>query len=455
MNIICVVTDTLRADYLPTYGNSQVIAPQLTAFADESIVFEDCHAASFPTVPARADIATGRNTFTYLTWGPLPQDEITLADLLTKAGYNTMGIADTPFLVRNGYGYDSGFHDYLWIRGQREAAGRPDATATWSCEDDRFAPQTFKAAIDWLERNYQDKFFLYIDAWDPHEPWDPPAHYVLPYLPDYQGEQVYPAYWDWQDAGYSARDMQVAKATYMGEISMVDRWFGLLLERLRSLGVYDDTAILFVSDHGFYFGEFGIFGKRRFRWPDNTIPVMEAMARFKQGAISHWCPMHNELTHVPLFLRIPGESPRRVSGLVSIPDMMPTMLELAGLDIPQRVQAKSLLPLANGDADRLHEIVVTSQSLADVAGNTTLIVDDSERVVVEVSPSAIRDGKWDFLYSLEGERVELYDAVNDPGHSRDLSAELPDVCAAMHAKFARWMDEMDTPEEYKAPRQRL
>ena len=455
MNIICVVTDTLRADYLPTYGNTQVIAPQLSSFADESIVFEDCHAASFPTIPARADIATGRNTFTYLTWGPLPQDEITLAGLLSKAGYKTMGIADMPFGVRNGYGYDRGFDDFLWIRGQREAAGRPDVTSTWTSEDDRFAPRTFKAAMDWLERNHRDQFFLYIDAWDPHEPWDPPAHYVLPYLPDYQGEQVYPAYWDWQDAGYSERDMEVAKATYMGEISMVDRCFGLLLERLQSLRVYDDTAIIFVSDHGFYFGEFGIFGKRRFRWPDNTIPVMEAMARFKQGAISHWCPMHNELTHVPLFMRIPGWTPRRVQGLVSIPDMMPTMLELAGADIPPRAQANSLLPLARGDVPRLHDIVVTSQSLADVAGNTTLIVDDSERVVVEVSPSAIRDGQWDFLYSLAGERVELYDAVKDPRHHNNLAAQRPDVCAQMHAKFVRWMQQMDTPAEYAAPRLRL
>ena len=290
MNIICVVTDTLRADYLPTYGNTEVIAPNLTRFAEEAIVFEDCHAASFPTVPARADIATGRFTFTYLTWGPLPQDEITLADLMTKAGYTTMGIGDTPFLIRNGYGYDRGFDDFIWIRGQREASGRPDVTSLWKEEDDRFAPQTFKAAMGWLERHYDEKFFLYIDAWDPHEPWDPPEHYVKPYLPDYQGEQVYPAYWDWEDAGYTARDLEIGRATYMGEISMVDRWFGLLIDRLKTLGIYDDTAILFVSDHGFYFGEFGIFGKRRFRWPDNTIPVMEAMARFKQGAISYWCP---------------------------------------------------------------------------------------------------------------------------------------------------------------------
>ena len=415
MNIICVVTDTLRADHLPTYGNQQVIAPYLTQFAQDALVFEDCHAASFPTVPTRADIATGRFTFTYLTWGPLPQDEITLAGLMTQAGYTTMGIGDTPFLIRNGYGYDRGFDDFIWIRGQREASGRPDVTSLWKEEDDRFAPKTFKAAADWLERHYEEKFFLYIDAWDPHEPWDPPAHYVKPYLPDYQGEQVYPAYWDWEDAGYSGRDLEIAKATYKGEITMVDRWFG----------------------------------------PDNSIPVMEAMARFKQGAISYWCPSHNELTHVPLFMKIPGSDHQRVPGLVSIPDMMPTMLELAGIALPDRVQAQSVLPLVRGEVDRLHDIIVTSQSLADTAGNTTKVVDDNERVVIEVSPSTIRDGQWDFLYSLEGERIELYDAVNDPRHQRNLAAERRDICEMMHAKFVAWMREMDTPAEHAAPRLKL
>ena len=151
----------------------------------------------------------------------------------------------------------------------------------------------------------------------------------------------------------------------------------------------------------------------------------------------------------------PGYDHQRVTGLVSIPDMMPTILELAGIEAPARVQAQSLLPLARGEVDHLHDIVVTSQALADIAGNTTLIVDDNERVVVEVSPSTIHDGQWDFLYSLEGEPIELYDAVNDPGHQQNLAAERPDICAMMHAKFVRWMDVMETPEEYAAPRRRL
>ncbi len=158
---------------------------------------------------------------------------------------------------------------------------------------------------------------------------------------------------------------------------------------------------------------------------------------------------------MPLFAKIPGYDHQRVSGLVSIPDMMPTMLDLAGIDIPDRVQAKSLFPLINGETDRLHQIVVTSTSLSEIKGNYTRIVDDNERKVVDVSPSTIRDGEWDFLYSLEGEPHELYDAVNDPQHQRNLATEKPDVCEMMLQKFVAFMDAVDTPQEYAAPRRKL
>ena len=112
MNIILVIADSLRRDHLPCYGNQRVITPHLQAFAEQSVVLEYAFAASFPTVPARADLMTGRYTFTYLNWGPLPQHEVTLAQCLNQAGYQTFGVADTPFLLRNGYGYDRGFQDF-------------------------------------------------------------------------------------------------------------------------------------------------------------------------------------------------------------------------------------------------------------------------------------------------------------------------------------------------------
>ena len=112
MNIILIISDTFRRDHLGCYGNPWIHSPHLDRLAERSIVFERCYAGSFPTVPNRADVLTGKYNFTYLGWAPLPQSETTLPQILATAGYSTMGIADTPFYMRNGYGYDRGFADF-------------------------------------------------------------------------------------------------------------------------------------------------------------------------------------------------------------------------------------------------------------------------------------------------------------------------------------------------------
>ena len=412
-------------------------------------------------MPARADITTGRYTFTYRDWGPLRPEEPALAEILHHAGYTTCGIADNPFVIRYGNGYDRGFEQYIWIRGQRQGQDRDDVVAQWVREEDRFAPQTFSAAARWLERfcnaprNHGDPpFFLYIDTWDPHEPWDAPAHYVTPYDPDYQGEDVYPCYWDWEDHGMTQRELELGHAGYCGEITMVDRWFGILMERIQQLGLEENTAIFFLSDHGFYFGERGIFGKSRFRWPDDSISVSDAMVKYRLGAYAHRTPLGREITQVPLLARIPGVAPRRVGALASIPDLMPTVLELTGQEIPEAVQARSLLPLIEGRAERLHDLVVTSVSLSQAEGGTTKIVDDSQRRIVELSPSTIRSAEWDLLYAEQGEPVELYRAA-DRGNIEELSAQKPAALAAMHTRYLRWLEEMGAPEGVLGARQGL
>ncbi len=459
-NIILICTDTLRADHLPLYADEanfgrRIHAPNLQAFGESGVVFDDFHAASFPTVPARADLTTGRYTFTYRDWGPLRPEEPALAEILHHAGYTTCGIADNPFVIRYGNGYDRGFEQYIWIRGQRQGQDRDDVVAQWTREEDRFAPQTFQAAVRWLERNHQAQpFFLYIDTWDPHEPWDPPAHYVTPYDPEYQGEDVYPCYWDWEDHGMTQRELEIAHACYCGEITMVDRWFGILMERIQQLGLEDDTAIFFLSDHGFYFGERGVLGKGRFRWPDDQISVSEAMVKYRLGAYTYRSPMHREITQVPLLARIPGVAPRRVGALASIPDLMPTVLELAGQEIPAAVQARSLLPLLEGKAEQLHDLVVTSLALTQAEGGTTKIVDDSQRRIVELSPSTIRTKEWDLFYAEQGEPVQLYRAA-DRANVEECAAQEAVALAEVHGKYHSWLTEMGAPATVLAARQAL
>ncbi len=455
MNVILIVTDTFRRDHLPCYGNAEVITPNLDRFAEQALIFEDCYAASFPTVPARADLMTGRYTFAYLPWGPLPQDEVTMAGLISAAGYRTAMIADTPFLARRGYGQDRGFQEFIYVRGQLHGTEQEYRRLQRHVSEIEgyCAPKTFVEAANWLERHHEDPFFLYVDTWDPHEPWDPPSYYVKPYMEDYGGEIIAPSYWNYKDDGRSERDLEVARACYMGEISMVDHWFGYLMERVRVLNLLDDTAIIFVSDHGFYFGEHGLFGKRRFRWPDGS----GFDEGFAKGLIVHQrqvhrSPLHNEVIQVPLLVYLPGVENRRVSGLLSLPDLMPTILELLEVPLPARTQAKSALPLIGGES--IHDLVVTSAPFEDV-GELSRTVDGQDRVVIEVSPSSITDGEWDLLYGVEGQRVELYRSKEDVGHQRDLSDTYPDVVEKLHSQYVNWLNAIETPARYLDPRGQL
>jgi arylsulfatase A-like enzyme len=198
-NVVMIVSDTLRRDHLGCYGNRWIRTPHLDRFAEKCVVFYNAYVGNFPTVPARLEYFTGRYSSAYFEWAPFPRDEVALAEVLTGAAFNTMCISDTMNLFRDGYNFDRGFRGFEWIRGQSGDRFRtspidpplpcaehklfyPDKfvrqylrNISWRrVEEDYFPAQTFRAAATWLEGNYQSPFFLYLDTFDPHEPWDPP-----------------------------------------------------------------------------------------------------------------------------------------------------------------------------------------------------------------------------------------------------------------------------------------
>lgn len=118
MNFIVIVSDTFRRDHLGAYGNKWISTPHIDAFADKALVFDKAYSASFPTVPHRHDLMTGRFTATYMPWAPLPRDETVLAQVLSAAGYTTMMVCGCTHMLENGYHYDRGFEGFEWIRGQ-------------------------------------------------------------------------------------------------------------------------------------------------------------------------------------------------------------------------------------------------------------------------------------------------------------------------------------------------
>ena len=115
MNIIWIVSDTLRRDHIGVYGNKTIHTPSMDALAAKSVRFDRCYAASFPTMPARADYFTGRFSASFMNWGPLPENEVTLAQILSQNGFHTAAIVDTPFFLRLGMNYDRGFYTFLFI----------------------------------------------------------------------------------------------------------------------------------------------------------------------------------------------------------------------------------------------------------------------------------------------------------------------------------------------------
>jgi arylsulfatase A-like enzyme len=443
VNLILIVSDTLRADYLGCYGSEWVRTPNLDSLASRSVVFDAHHAASFPTLPARADFFLGKWTFTYRGWEPVPPEERTLAALLAESGYRTAGVVDTPFYTIKGYAYDRGFLHFADLDSQRvggpEARNQPQLIRRpRTTELDYAAPRTFLLAEQYLEQLYEGPFFLLVDTWDPHEPWDPPRWYVEPYLPGWDGRIVRPPYRPFVDAGLTEDDITIARATYAGEISMVDRWIGRLVERIESLGIADETVVAFTSDHGFYFGEHGFLGKLVAE-PGRERPL------FLRS------PLYREITRVPLIISAPGCEPHRVGELTSAIDIMPTLLDLADVPKPEGLHGRSLAGMLRGSSGGGREFVVTSPPLAN-PGDPIRVVDDEMRYVGEYLPATVTTPDWTLIHADAATPVELYHLPSDPGQERDCSTEFPDVARELTETYLSLLTQVGTAEEYMVRR---
>ena len=208
MNVICIMNDTFRRDHLGCYGNSWIQTPNLDQFAQRSALFEQYYIASYPTVPARWDLCTGRYGFPFRGWQPLGAEDVTLAQMLAQHGVHTQMIWDTPMLGTHDYNYTRGFKGLEFVRGQKgdgwitdpslsiRQPAQPHKIKNLASLDGylrNHSPPAVRAqtiallvrisaAMEWLEMQQQhtSAFFLWIDMWDPHEPFDcPPYDYAL------------------------------------------------------------------------------------------------------------------------------------------------------------------------------------------------------------------------------------------------------------------------------------
>jgi arylsulfatase A-like enzyme len=447
MNLIVLMCDTFRRDHLGCYGNEAIHTPSFDRLASESVVFDEAFSGSFPTLPCRAECFTGRFIFPYLDWGPLPARYPTLSETLGRSHYTCTLLGDNLQLMKAGYNYDRGYHNRIWIRGQTydplvpptvdaplpcppERLKSPDRmrqyvrnVSQWQGEEDHFAPQVMRSAMDWIEREHRKgRFFLWIDCFDPHEPWDAPKAYTDLYDPGYEGEEIFhPLYGAWAGR-YTPREMEHIRALYKGEVSMVDTWVGKLLDHIDHLGLREDTAIVFLSDHGIYLGDRGLIGKMR--------------GEERNTALNGWAT-YRELSAIPMMWRVPGITPGRRQALVHPGDLAPTLLDLAGVRPPESFTASSLVPVIRGERDGVRDVAVSSWSFKRFEGKR---------------PSVTRSHEWSYVFWRADIEPELYHRPTDPGETRNVYRENRAAAREMHARYVQFLREQETPGINLLPR---
>lgn len=444
MNIIVIICDTLRRDFLGYYGNSRMRTPNIDSLAAQSLIFDNAYIGSFPTIPLRAELLTGLHVFHTTGWAPLEPGQTTLQSHLQEQGFVTAIISDNIQYLNPGMNYHVGFDACQWIRGHQADPWRTwHAPVEFPCDPAKLRqpeklvvphlrnnrnrtherewhdPQTVQAAIDWLEENYrQERFFLYLDLFGIHEPWDPPQHYVDMYDPGYVGEKVILPRYD--RVGYmSDAELRHSRALYAGMITMTDTWLGYLFATLKTLDLWDNSAILFMSDHGFYLGEHGFVGKH-------------TVLDHKDG----W-PLYSTVSHIPLLLKLPEELPavgaRRISQLVQPVDLMPTLLDLGGGSPPEGLHGSSLLPSLRGEDKPRRDLAVSSPRL----------VTDPDTTVY----CSITDGEWTLIDGGSRTKWELYHLPSDPSQAVNRVKEDINAAALLHEEYLAFLERVGAAGE--------
>jgi arylsulfatase A-like enzyme len=433
MNLIVIMLDSLRQDHVSFYnggrrafeGVAACATPNIDAFARDSVSFENAYPEGLPTIPVRCSLMTGQRTLPYRPWEPLrrfPAD-ITLTEILRPEGYVCGLVSDTYHLMKPDMNFHRGFHSFIWIRGQEYDAyvSSPSRrnigdyvngnygeqwrnmvhqflanTDEFKGEGDRFPARVFAEASRWVRLNRVHRnLFLWVDCFDPHEPWDPPEGFDTYTDPAYRGPRlILPMGGDaskWADEG----EMNHIRGLYAGEVSFVDHCFGSFIETLDELGYLDDSVIVLLSDHGHPLADHG---------------------KFLKGADR----MYNELLKVPFLVRLPGgEGARRSKAVTQFQDLAPTLLEIIGMkEETGSMQGESFADVLRFSRDHHKESIIAGYH------------DGVDR--------CIRDQVWSYIQRPEGQPDELYDIVSDPKERANLIDERPEEARRLAALYGRY-----------------
>ena len=454
MNFFIINADTYRYDNLFDRADMPVRTPHLDRFAERAVELSRMYAGSFPTIPERTDLIPGRYGWPWYGWQDLARSSPNcMPKILAESDYVSQLICDCPHLFNSGF--QKVFHAAVQVRGQegdlpllrmnreiKEVMPRAKTrkghhfqghtladqhrwtNQYYEKEADAFPPRTAALAIDFLEENYRhDPFLLWLDFFDPHEPWDPPEYLVRKYDPDYDGTpMLHPNYGKASD--YTPAELRNLRAHYCAEAELVVRWVGRVLEKIDDLGLWQNSVIIFTTDHGIALGEHNRTGKSNINENDDRM----------------W-PLYPEIAHIPFLIAAPDvEGGRKLDLFAQPADIFPTLLDLAGLraEPPEPFHGQSIAPQLKGEHKKPVRDLAISGSFLRSQGGTIRPTAVTPMVYTE---------KWAYApYGTEGDR-ELYDLEADPGADANVADAHPAVVADLHQRAVQWLRDIEAPAE--------
>lgn len=372
MNTIVVLLDSLNFHCLEPYGAAHVRTPNMRRLAARSVVFDNHFVGSLPCMPARRELMTGRRDFLWRGWGHIEPFDRHLASDAARNGCVTQMITDHYHYWENSaHGYFEPFQGVEFVRGHELDpwdATPVENSPQWVKSIDRHRPrhwvqphgwgsafytnarhfeadeslfpcaQVMQKSADWLTRNKnRNKFFLWTECFDPHEPFFLPEPYRTMYSPDGKDHPEFTCWPPYQNhvetqrflAEASDEELAWIRAQYYGKVTMADRWLGCLLDRMDELNLWEDTALVLTTDHG-----------------HELCEDRAALSPFAKGF-----PHREAHARIPLMVYHPrAAAGRRISALTTAVDVNATVRDLVGDTAPDGPDGRSLLPLILGKA---------------------------------------------------------------------------------------------------------
>ncbi len=421
-NVVVLWADTLRPDHLSVYGSERKTAPNLERMAAEGALFRNNISQATWTKVSSPSLLTSLYPSTHGVKefsDYLPASATTLGEVFRDSGYTTISFASNLFT-----GQFTNLHQGFEVLHEDGSLSELGSSKTSRVYVDRL--------LHFFESHQDVPFFAFVHLYDPHDPFEPRPPYNSLYADLEEKEQHekdlakvrtviaeplarlfgMPSREELERAGIDAEHyVDFDKDWYDGSIRGMDAEIGRIFERLRELGLDEDTLVVFAGDHGEEFLE--------------------------HGKMFHGQTVYGELTRVPLIMRWPGGIPpgKTVDAVTETIDVMPSVLEMSGIVLPEGIQGHSLVPLLREDGGSWQDRPAISEKAKTKPGEAAPWPADTESY-------SMVDGGFKLIHNRtrkeETPEYELYDAVKDPFDQSDIAAQHQDVVKRLAEALEGW-----------------